>query len=156
MGSLFGRRREEGGVTTGTCVWTPASGVPCVSINVLILNWLWGSQRLEGKKRVEWEMGSKSDSLGEHWIIKKIWKCDFGWAIICGCIAFLFLSFFFFSFLQQWWQMSVKLNSETSKAIFKWLFIGMLGGLTLFPLVSGDRESFFLWFILLIKKKKHF
>lgn len=50
--------------------------------------------------------------------------------------------------------MSVKLNSETSKAIFKWLFIGMLGGLTLFPLVSGDRESFFLWFILLIKKKR--
>lgn len=50
--------------------------------------------------------------------------------------------------------MSVKLNSETSKTIFKWLFIGMLGGLTLFPLVSGDRESFFLCFILLIKKKK--
>lgn len=50
--------------------------------------------------------------------------------------------------------MSVKLNSETSKTIFKWLFIGMLGGLTLFPLVSGDRENFFLCFILLIKKKK--
>lgn len=153
MGSLFGRRREEGGVTTGTCVWTPASGVPCVyqCVNTELTV---RQPKTGGEKRVEWEMGSKSDSLGEHWIIKKKLKMWL-WAIICGCIGFLFL-FLFFSFLQQWWQMSVKLNSETSKAIFKWLFIGMLGGLTLFPLVSGDRESFFLWFILLIKKKKHF
>lgn len=75
--------------------------------------------------------------------------------MICGCIAFFFC---FSCFLQQWWQMSVKLKWETSKTIFKWLFIGMLGGLTLYPLVSGDRKkkSFFLCFILIIQKYKAF
>ena len=141
--------RKEGWPLVLVCERRPVA-FP-VYINVLILNWLWGSQRL-------WKKGSR-ERREAKWQFRRtielkmwLWFSDNMWL---HCFSF---SFFLFSFfLQQWWQMSVKLKWETSRTIFKWLFIGMLGGLTLCPLVSGDRKkSFFLCFILIIKKYKAF
>lgn len=109
MGSFFRRRREEGPLVL-VCGRQPAAF--SVYINVLILNWLWGSQRLENS----WERNKKqSDRTEEHWLQNVT-----GLLNISGCIAF------FFSFSSKWWQM-FKLKWNTSKTILKWLFIGMLG-----------------------------
>lgn len=125
MGSLFGRRREEGPLVL---VRGRQPAAFSVYINVLILNWLWGSQRLW---KNGWERNRKQgDRAEELWLqnvtglLKKIH----------GCIAS-------FSFSPQWWPM-FKLKWKTNKTVFKWLFIGMLVGLTLCPLVSGDRNLF--------------
>jgi len=58
-GHSLGDGGSWGGVTTGTCVCVCERRPVAfpVYINVLILNWLWGSQRLD--KRVERESGSK-------------------------------------------------------------------------------------------------
>lgn len=79
-------------------------------------------------KKGEWKtrMGIKWES-----------KCDVS-AILCGCVIFFFL-------LQLWWPI-VKLNEKQAKLYSKWLFICMLGGLTLCPVVNGDRKMFLFMF----------
>lgn len=114
----LGDGREEALVTTGTCVWTSASGVPrvyqCVNTELTV------RQPKTVEKRVKGEMGSKVTVLKNNWI-KNV-------TVVQRYVAALLFFLSFYLFLQQWWQMSVNLKWETSKTIFKWLFIGMLGG----------------------------
>lgn len=102
-------------------------------INVLILNRLWGSQRLwkNGGERNRKQSG-RTEGLWLQNVTGLLKKKQKKTWLRC---------FFFLSFSPKWWQM-FKLKWKTSKTVFKWLFIGMLVGLTLCPLVSGDRKLF--------------
>lgn len=137
--------RQKGGGTTGTWVWTAVSSVPRV---YQCIYWTdceaakdWGE-----KKGLLWEDDMENDSF------EKQFKNVTGLTICCCIVLFLF---FFNYFFQQWWQMSVKFKWKTSRTIFKWSSIGLLEGLTICPLVSGEKRSF-LSFILIIKNYKAF
>lgn len=124
MGSLFGRRREEGPLVL-VCGRQPAAS--SVYINVLILNWLWGSQRLENS----WER-NKKQSDGRTLTSKCDWFIKNKW-LHCFFFSFLFL---------QNGDKCFKLKWNTSKSILKMVVYWYVGGLTLCPLVSGDRKMF--------------
>lgn len=144
MGSLFEVGRKEEGLLVLGCERQSAAFLVYISVytELTVRRPKTGGE----KKAFLWEDDTEIDSF------EKQFKNVTG-LTICGCIVFLI--FFNYYFLQQWWQMSVKFKWKTSRTIFKWSSVGMLEGLTICPLVSGEKRSF-LSFILIIKNYKAF
>lgn len=103
----------------------------------------WVSSAAKDCVMYKWKKGRGRNWTATKTCIKIMWRRSRRSYLAASLFCFvLFWSIFV---LQQWWQ--IKLKQKWAKLYSEWSFICMLGGLTLCPIVNGDRKvSFYVLF----------